>query len=275
MFKLRKEHMDALDAAVKREADRNLITYARRRFPEHLRQAPAGQLQDLIGKTRGTAKTYGIEQENDVGTFLDFTVMYGEAFHRSAWASDILSKKDVPAPERIALLRHRVASTPPTPEGAADPTAIPPPQQTPTPLAPLPAAIAGAAPLPAIIRTPPPHPPAAEAPPNVDFKEVVKARDEAVEQIAKLPAAQRNRVAAVCGALNTKTGQVALGVKILSTAPGKTAEDLAVAAAGGNAAEVKLTASVRPRTRQTLPVSRGCQKRYGRALFPDGTIFEE
>ena len=82
-------------------------------------------------------------------------------------------------------------------------------------------------------------------------------------------------MAAICAALNTATGQVALGFKIHGESYGKSAEDLAVELVGGNAPTVKLTAPIDPRTRSPLPVSKRSRKTFAAEQFAEGTVFED
>jgi hypothetical protein len=103
----------------------------------------------------------------------------------------------------------------------------------------------------------------------------VQIRDGEVEKVSKLPPAQRNRVAAIAAAINLATGQVALGFKIHGQGYGKSAEDMAIEAVGGNLPTVKATAPIDPRTKTELPVSRRTRKIYPAELFADGTMFEE
>jgi hypothetical protein len=275
MFKLTKEHMRALDAAARREADRSLAVYARRRFPDRLGKASDAEVRGLVDKTRAAAKVHGIEHENDMATLLDLGVMYGDGFDRTGWVSEILEKRDLPAPERVALLRLRLlAVQTKSPEA---PTEGPAPQALPQPTAAPPPIVAGAAPVPANLHPASPYPP---APPPTGGKlptieEVIQIRDAEVEKVSKFPPAQRNRVAAICAAINTATGQVAVGFKIHGQGYGKSAEDLAVEAIGGNAPTVKLTAPVSPRTRTALLVSKRTRKTYAAEQFTDGTAFEE
>ncbi len=111
MLKIRKEQMGAFSAALTREANRRLAAYARQRFPRGFKQADDAALYEFAGKVRITAKQYGIDKENDVATFLDFTVMYGEEFPTSSWAADVLQNDALLGPSKITILRQRVRAT--------------------------------------------------------------------------------------------------------------------------------------------------------------------
>jgi len=54
---------------------------------------------------------------------------------------------------------------------------------------------------------------------------------------------------------------------------GPCAEDMVVQELGGNAADVRFTEAVRPRTGDEVPVCQRCEGTYGRDAFPPGTQF--
>jgi hypothetical protein len=66
---------------------------------------------EFVQTVRKTAREYEIEKENDVATFLDFTVMYGQDFPKSDWAKDILSCNELQGPAKMTILRHQVTET--------------------------------------------------------------------------------------------------------------------------------------------------------------------
>lgn len=100
--------MDALAAMRIDAANQRLVSYLRARFPGRYDAIPDDRLRAAIDRMRGTAADYGIQRENDVATFLDFTVMYGQDFHRDAWAREILQVKELHGPDKMDVLRDRV-----------------------------------------------------------------------------------------------------------------------------------------------------------------------
>lgn len=54
------------------------------------------------------ARRYGIEREDNVATFLDLTVMY-PSFPDLRWAIDVLKANTLHGPDKMAMLRDRVA----------------------------------------------------------------------------------------------------------------------------------------------------------------------
>jgi hypothetical protein len=275
VFKLTKEHMEALDAAARKEADRNLAAYARRRFPDRLGKVPDAEVHGFVRNARAHAKVHGFEHEHDIAVLLDLGVMYGAGFDQRGWTGEVLAKQDLPAAERAGLLRLQIikvqTKSADAPKDGPAPQAMPKPVAAPSPV------FAGAAPAPAEMPARSPFPP---GPPQTGgqlptIEDALKIRDAAVEKVAKLPPNQRNRVAAICAAINTATGQIAVGFKIHGESFGKSAEDLAVEHIGGNAPTVKLTTPVSPRTKAALLVSKRSRKIYAAEQFTDGTAFEE
>jgi hypothetical protein len=111
MLTIRQEQLDALAASLSRRANVALAGYARRRFPVELGAAPEDELVALADRVRATAMSYGLELENDIATFLDLTVMYGDDFHRSRWAAKVLADEAVHGPDKMESLRRKVRLT--------------------------------------------------------------------------------------------------------------------------------------------------------------------
>lgn len=108
---IRKKQMATLSARMTDEANRRLVTYARERFPDEFKHTDDPTLYELAKNVRMNANKYGVNKENDVATFLDFTVMYGEEFHQAPWAADILGCDALHGPDKMTLLRHRVTES--------------------------------------------------------------------------------------------------------------------------------------------------------------------
>jgi hypothetical protein len=111
MLKIRAEQFQALAADVRERADRELAKYVRGRFPRLLGPKADADVIALVVRVRGTAQSYGIVREDNVATFLDLSVMYGEEFHRDPWAADVLNLENWHGPDRMWLLRHKVKMT--------------------------------------------------------------------------------------------------------------------------------------------------------------------
>ena len=108
MWTIRQEQASALTNPLLVKADLQLVDYARKRFPTVFKSSSDEELRALVAKVRTQAKGYAIEREDNVATFLDFTVMYGEDFHKAHWAAEILGSSVLHGPDKMAVLRHRV-----------------------------------------------------------------------------------------------------------------------------------------------------------------------
>ena len=94
-------------------------------------------------------------------------------------------------------------------------------------------------------------------------QQAIKARDEALAEIATWSSNDRNDVTTVAAGYNRSTGQVAVGIKRTSVhGAAVCAEDLVVAQLGGMGQidNIMMTPFIRPRTMQVIPVCRPRQK---------------
>jgi hypothetical protein len=105
--------MQLLAASATERFDRELAVHARRRFPATFEGLDDQYMRAGVRKVRATARGYGIERQDDVATFIDFMIMFGVEFHRAPWAVDILECKALHGPDKMAVLRHRVAEAGP------------------------------------------------------------------------------------------------------------------------------------------------------------------
>jgi hypothetical protein len=87
---------------------RELVRYARSRFPERFRDASPPEVLDLCAEVLRTTRRYGIDEATDIATVLDLTVMYGAGFPDSEWARDVFATQALGPGEKIAVLRSRV-----------------------------------------------------------------------------------------------------------------------------------------------------------------------
>jgi hypothetical protein len=111
VLSIKADQMQSLSEAHQRRVDRDLGDYLKLRFPTVFEGRSDEEVQDLSRRVRSVAKAYGIEKENDVATFGDLSVMYGEDFHLQPWASDVLACDALHGPDKMTLLRLRVEET--------------------------------------------------------------------------------------------------------------------------------------------------------------------
>jgi len=105
---IRNGQIESLSESMQERADRELAKYARDRFPDKFKNFPEERLYAGVKYVRAQAKSLGFEREDDVATFLDFVVMYGNQFCDSPWAAEVLNNKHLHAPDKMAMLRYRV-----------------------------------------------------------------------------------------------------------------------------------------------------------------------
>lgn len=105
---LRSEQIAAFRTSIEERFDHDLVKYAQRRFPSVFQAAPEDRLLALVRQVRETALRFGVDRQDNVGTFLDFWVMYGADFYAAPWASDILACNELHGPDKMVVLRSRV-----------------------------------------------------------------------------------------------------------------------------------------------------------------------
>ena len=108
-IQIRSEQM--AEFAVQRiaEANQKLPEYLRRRFPTRLGDKQHSELVEFVLRCRDEAKQYGIEREDCIATYMDLWMMYGAEFAHSDWAIDVMTCDSLHGPDKLAILRHRVA----------------------------------------------------------------------------------------------------------------------------------------------------------------------
>ena len=105
MLKISQQVMDRFEA----EASLRAVCWHQERllarFPELLASPTAAQ-HDFAKRNRLSAIALNIEQEEDIATFLDCAVMYGEKFMQEPWAREILDEPGISGEGRAELLRQ-------------------------------------------------------------------------------------------------------------------------------------------------------------------------
>jgi hypothetical protein len=89
------------------------------------------------------------------------------------------------------------------------------------------------------------------------------ARDALAEEVG-------SRTATVTGGYNVETGEVAAAC----SGPGFCAENAVVSKLGGNAADVRFTEAIRPRTGLEVPICEFCQAQYAPSQFPPSVQYK-
>ncbi len=89
-------------------ANQKLVSYLKERFPSRFCEEDADAIISFIQKNRSEAKRFDIRREDNVATFVEFVVMFGDGFYRQEWARDVWVNHELHAPDKIALLRSIV-----------------------------------------------------------------------------------------------------------------------------------------------------------------------
>jgi hypothetical protein len=105
---IRTEQMEALRGALFERANARLAEYARERFPSVCAQSSDADLQALAARMRQRAASLALAREDQVATFVDLAIMYGEDFADQAWAAAILKQSDLPPATRLVTLVRRL-----------------------------------------------------------------------------------------------------------------------------------------------------------------------
>ncbi|MGL4421158.1 MAG: hypothetical protein ACRCZF_10870 [Gemmataceae bacterium] len=108
MLQIRAEQFQPFVPLADHAANEELIPYARARFPSVFSETDDETVRSALAEARLSARKYGIEREDNVATFFDFTIMYGSDFPQQDWAADILTCDALHGPDKMAVLRHRV-----------------------------------------------------------------------------------------------------------------------------------------------------------------------
>lgn len=108
MLQVQADQMEAFSKSKRKEANARLVAYAKRRFPSKYGTEEDAVVLEQVISTRETARKYGVQREDDVATFFDLSVMYGQEFPDSDWAQDILACDELHGPDKMAVLRFRV-----------------------------------------------------------------------------------------------------------------------------------------------------------------------
>lgn len=103
---IKTSQLDSIAISMEEFANAKLVVYSKQRFP-NMPVVTMFTIDD-VRKVRDAAKQYKIFKENDVATFLDFSIMFGNDFHTDSWAHPTLICKALHGPDKMALLRHMV-----------------------------------------------------------------------------------------------------------------------------------------------------------------------
>lgn len=101
--------MDELAEARLDAANHKLVAYAEARFPSVFKTSQSDRSLKFVAKVRTLAAAHGITREDNVANYLDLVTMYGLDFDQAPWAAGVLSNAKLHGPDKIAILKRRLA----------------------------------------------------------------------------------------------------------------------------------------------------------------------
>jgi hypothetical protein len=108
MFRIRKEQIAAFSADVRARFEDRLAFSMREAYTGQVEPLPEEALRSRIHQTVNRARSYGVDEEEDVEAFVGLTFRLGEHFEndpRYAWAADILRDPGQDGYEKMAAIQ--------------------------------------------------------------------------------------------------------------------------------------------------------------------------
>lgn len=111
MLTIRREQMDAFEAAAVRDFERRMLAHVKEHLPKHHAVLGEEILRRVIRYGIGRAEAHGFTAESDVCLYITLMLMLGSRFDEDPqlpWAEEILQDKSLSDPEpRIGQLHDR------------------------------------------------------------------------------------------------------------------------------------------------------------------------
>lgn len=107
MLTIRKRNLLVISESLQRSLADRMTKYVLARFP-HVYGDDEAAVRDVVESACAAAQEYGITEDEDVATFADLWVMYGEGFHRDPWAAEVLHDEELTPRKKMAELERRV-----------------------------------------------------------------------------------------------------------------------------------------------------------------------
>lgn len=98
-FRLRRAHVEAMDAAADERLGVRLLAHVRRCFPEEAAGRNDEELRAAIGQALERARSWGFETDLHLCQFVDLSVVLGGGFDvdpRFPWAGEVLRDPAIP-----------------------------------------------------------------------------------------------------------------------------------------------------------------------------------
>src|SRR5689334_19159 len=108
MVKLRQSQLDGMHQKLRQEYENRVLSHIEEAFPEEVWNLPKDVKQLRIRESIDRALNYGLETEEDVAAFVDWTFELGETFDRNAWASEILLDPTLSGQDKVIEIETAV-----------------------------------------------------------------------------------------------------------------------------------------------------------------------
>jgi hypothetical protein len=108
MLTIRKDQMTVLGDYMMRRFEKRMATHLEDAFPEQLKVMTPVAVMEMIRAEIAKANGYGLEYEDEIELYLEYTVIYGRDFDtnpKTSWAGEIL-RGDEYGPAKVRLLQE-------------------------------------------------------------------------------------------------------------------------------------------------------------------------
>jgi len=108
---VRNEQMSAFSQYMVRQYESSVMAYLHATYPQYAQEKGASYLQSLIRSGIEKAAEYDIYVEDDVQSFIDCRIIFGEDFDTNpcfAWAAAILGDTSIAGDEKARRLRKQL-----------------------------------------------------------------------------------------------------------------------------------------------------------------------
>ena len=110
MLTIRYEQMQALDQAMQRQFERQMLAHLRAAFSSQTARSSDEYLTALIRQGIRNAAGYGVVNEFDVGRYIEYVLLYGPNFDsdsKTAWAGEILRTEEINGTQKMDRIDAR------------------------------------------------------------------------------------------------------------------------------------------------------------------------
>jgi hypothetical protein len=107
MLIIRDEQMDVLRAHMRRQYEQHIVKHLREKFPDRTKDLPDKRIRDTMQNGMKKAEGYGLEYEDDIRRFIEYSVMYGtksDNQEETRWIGDILQRNDLDGTAKMDMI---------------------------------------------------------------------------------------------------------------------------------------------------------------------------